>query len=137
MAIYSLAFLAPPEIKKRLKADRSLGFKSVMLRMIQRFLSTQDARTWFIICIRRSIEAMKVLDDGEDSFDTSKSVGAPVLSFGMGYGEIGENGPERGTGLLGGHRLLDTVIRDWRWLLRAQLVAMVMSCSLKRLIYLL
>lgn len=105
MAIYSLAFLSPPAVKESIKADRALGFKSVMLRMIQKFLMTPnpDGRGWFIVCTRRAIEAMKVLDDAEDSFDTSKST-VPTMSFGMGYGEIGEKGAERGTGLLGGHR---------------------------------
>lgn len=105
MAIYSLAFLAPPELKEKVKNDRSLGFKAVMLRMIQKFLMnpTQEGRTWFMVCARRAIEAMKVLDDAEDSFDTSKST-VPTLSFGMGYGEVGDNGAEKGTGLLGGNR---------------------------------
>ncbi|KAF8225042.1 hypothetical protein L208DRAFT_1380821 [Tricholoma matsutake] len=102
MAIYSLAFLAPPEVKQKVKADRALSFKAVMLRMVQKFLDP-GGRTWFMVCIRRAIEAMKVLDDAEDSFDTSKSM-TPTMSFGMGYGEIGDNGAEKGTGLLGGHR---------------------------------
>jgi SWI/SNF chromatin-remodeling complex subunit SWI1 len=102
MAIYSLAFFAPPDVKQEVKADRALAFKAVMLRMIQKFLDP-GGRAWFMVCTRRAIEAMKVLDDAEDSFDTSKSM-APTMSFGMGYGEIGDNGAEKGTGLLGGHR---------------------------------
>jgi SWI/SNF chromatin-remodeling complex subunit SWI1 len=102
MAIYSLAFLAPPDVKQKVKADRTLAFKAVVLRMIRKFLDP-GGRAWFIVCTRRAIEAMKVLDDAEDSFDTSESM-APTMSFGMGYGEIGDNGAEKGTGLLGGHR---------------------------------
>jgi SWI/SNF chromatin-remodeling complex subunit SWI1 len=105
MAMYSVVFLAPPELKRELKVDRSLGFTKVMLRMITKFLmnSSQDGRSWFIVCARRAIETLKVVDVAEDSFDTSKSA-VPTMSFGMGYGEIGENGPEKGTGLLGGYR---------------------------------
>lgn len=105
MAIYSLAFLAPPTMKQKVKADRTLAFKSVMLRMIQKFVvgPNNEGRGLFNVCTRRAIEAMKVLDDAEDSFDTSKSA-VPTMSFGMGYGEIGDNGAEKGTGLLGGHR---------------------------------
>jgi len=105
MAIYSIAFLSSPAVKARLKADRVLGFKSVMFRLIQKFLMTPsaDGRSWFIVCTRRAIEAMKVLDDGEDSFDTPKST-APTMSFGMGFGEVGDKKTETGAGLLGGHR---------------------------------
>lgn len=105
MAIYSLAFLSPPIVKQKVKANRVLGFKTVVLRMIQKFLMTPnpDGRGWFIVCTRRAIEAMKVLDDAEDSFDTSQSI-APTMSFGMGFGELGDNSTEPGTGLLGGHR---------------------------------
>ena len=46
---------------------------------------------------------MKVVDKCEDSFETPKST-LPTMAFGMGYGEVGENGAEKGTGLLGGHR---------------------------------
>ncbi|KAK0456210.1 hypothetical protein EV421DRAFT_1750991 [Armillaria borealis] len=107
MGIYSLAFLASPSLKNKLKGDRAIGFKGVMLRMIQKFLmhSNPDARNHYMVCARRAIEAMKVLDDGEDSFDTSKSV-APTMSFGMGWGEVGDANSEQGTGLLGGHRTL-------------------------------
>ncbi|KAF8078468.1 hypothetical protein FPV67DRAFT_1663206 [Lyophyllum atratum] len=103
MAIYSIAFLAPPAVKQKLKADRALGFKTVMLRMVQKFLMTHDSRAWFVVCTRRAVEAMKVLDDAEDCFDTSKSA-VPTMSFGMGYGEVGDSSSDRGTGLLGGHR---------------------------------
>jgi SWI/SNF chromatin-remodeling complex subunit SWI1 len=108
MALYSLAFLASPDIKQKVKSDHSLGFRNVMLRMVQKMTANPEPRGWFAICIRRSVETMKVIDDAEDSFDTSKSTVAPTLSFGMGYGEIGDNGPERGTGLLGGQR-------QWAW----------------------
>jgi SWI/SNF chromatin-remodeling complex subunit SWI1 len=105
MAIYSLAFLSPPELKEKVKSDRKLGFSRVMLRMIQKFLLSPnpESRMWFIICAKRAIEAMKVIDDTEDSFDAPKST-APIIAFGMGYGEVGESGIEKGTGLWGGHR---------------------------------
>lgn len=102
MAIYSLAFLAPPGVKQVLKRDRRLGFKNVMLRLIRKFLWYPDHKN-FMVAARRAVEAMKILDDGVDAFDSSQSA-APILSFGMGYGEAGDSGVERGTGLLGGHR---------------------------------
>ncbi|KAH9946784.1 hypothetical protein B0H21DRAFT_382456 [Amylocystis lapponica] len=105
MMIYSLAFLAPPDVKQRVKTDRSLGFTKILLRMVRRFMihSTQDMRTYFIICARRAVEAVKLIDDGEDSFDTSQST-MPTLTFGVGYGEHGENRTEKGMGLWSGYQ---------------------------------
>jgi SWI/SNF chromatin-remodeling complex subunit SWI1 len=104
MAIYALAFLSPPVLKKKIKADRTLGFGRVMLRMVQKFLlgAVSQGRTIFMVSAKRAVEAMKVIDDGKDSFDTSQST-SPTLAFGMGWGDVGDNGPEKGTGLLGGH----------------------------------
>ncbi|KAL4069547.1 hypothetical protein J3A83DRAFT_4373824 [Scleroderma citrinum] len=106
MAIYVIAFMSPPELKKRIKSDKSLRFSQVMIRMVQRFLTTSsapEARTWFMVTARRAIEAMKVVDDGEDAFDTSHSA-QPTLAFGMGFGETGEMIVEKGTGMLAGRR---------------------------------
>ncbi|KAG6846003.1 hypothetical protein H0H87_011051 [Tephrocybe sp. NHM501043] len=103
LVLYSLAFLAPPELKQRLKADRALGFRGVMWRVVQKLLMNHEMRGFYTICSKRAVEAMKILDDAEDCFDTSKST-APTMSFGMGYGEVGDSSSERGTGLLGGHR---------------------------------
>ncbi|KAJ6627124.1 hypothetical protein B0H10DRAFT_1995535 [Mycena sp. CBHHK59/15] len=107
MSMYSLAFVSSPELKRKLKTDRSLGFKGILLRMIQKFLlnPNHDLKLQFSICARRTVEAMKLLDDCEDSFDTAEATPA-TLSFGMGYGEVGDSGAEKGTGLLGGHRQL-------------------------------
>ena len=55
-----------------------------------------------MVSARRSVETMKVIDDGKYSFDNSQS-SAPALAFGMSWSEVGDNGPEKGTGLLGGH----------------------------------
>jgi len=102
MGIYSLAFLAPPSLKQVLKKDRKLGFKGVVLRMIRKFLWYPDHKN-LMVAARRATEAMKMLDDGEDTFDAGQAT-APTLAFGMGYGEACDSGTERGTGLLGGHR---------------------------------
>jgi SWI/SNF chromatin-remodeling complex subunit SWI1 len=104
MAIYALAFLSPPLLKRKMKMDRTLGFGRVMLRMVQKFLLAggPQGRAIFMVSAKRAVEAMKVVDDGKDSFDTSQST-APTLAFGMGWGEVGDSGPEKGTGLLGGH----------------------------------
>lgn len=104
MAIYALAFLSPPSLKKRMKVDRALGFSRVMMRMVQKFLLAggPQGRAIFMVSAKRAVEAMKLIDDGRDSFDTSEAA-PPTLSFGMGWGEVGDNGPEKGTGLLGGY----------------------------------
>lgn len=107
MTIYSLAFLSSPDLKTKIKMDRRLGFKGVLLRMIQKFLvhTNHELKPQFLISSRRAIEVMKLLDDCEDSFDTSEA--APTtLSFGMGFGEVGDSGMEKGTGMLGGDREL-------------------------------
>lgn len=104
-ALYSLAFIASPELKRELKADRVLGFQKVMLRMTSKFiLATSEARSWFASCARRSIETMKLVDDAMNAFDSAKSQALPTLSFGMGFGDTGGESNEKGTGLLGGHR---------------------------------
>ncbi|KAJ3788965.1 hypothetical protein GGU10DRAFT_425893 [Lentinula aff. detonsa] len=104
MALYTLGFIFPPELKAKAKADRSLGYKNVMMRIIQKLFvqNNAESRQFFAIVVRRIIETLKIIDDAEDSFDNTKGV-VSTLSFGMGYGEVGENDIERGTGLLGGY----------------------------------
>ncbi|KAF5375068.1 hypothetical protein D9758_000135 [Tetrapyrgos nigripes] len=105
MALYTLAFLSPPDLKEKLKSDRTLGAKNVILRMVQKLsvLNSPEFRSYYIVTVRRAIETMKVLDDAKDSFDTSATA-VTTISFGMGYGEVGENDVEKGTGLLGGYK---------------------------------
>ena len=105
MAIYSLAFIAPPELKKRLKADKSLGFSGVMLRILRKFMMNPNGniREFFRICAKRAIEAMKLIDDeGEVVVDKAPTTSMPALSFGMGWHETGEKKVESGFGMLGG-----------------------------------
>lgn len=105
MSLYSLSFLAPPSLKQRLKSDRKLGFKTVMFRLVQKFLTSPNPefRMLFFLCSRRAIEAMKVLDDEGDLFDTPETTTA-TLSFGMGFADSSENIMESGTGMLVGQR---------------------------------
>ncbi|KAF8973884.1 hypothetical protein BDZ97DRAFT_402638 [Flammula alnicola] len=105
MAIYSLVFLAPYELKQKIRSDRRLGFKHVMLRMAQRVLAipNHDGRGGYVISARRAIETMKLLDKAEDLVDTSEPT-MPVLSFGMGFSDGVDSGVEKGTGMLGGNR---------------------------------
>ncbi|KAF8912810.1 hypothetical protein CPB84DRAFT_1670865 [Gymnopilus junonius] len=105
MAIYSLVFLAPYELKQKIKADRRLAFKNMLLRVVQKFLGLQahDGRISFAIVARRAIEAMKLLDKAEELVDTSEPT-MPVLSFGMGFSDDNESASEKGTGMLGGNR---------------------------------
>ncbi|KAJ2928818.1 hypothetical protein H1R20_g8288, partial [Candolleomyces eurysporus] len=106
MAIYSLVFLAPPELKKKMRSDRSLGCKSIMLRLLHRFMvSTPDVRIHYIYSARRVTETLKLLDDALDPFENpADSSSAPALSFGMGFADSNDTGMEKGTGILGGHR---------------------------------
>ncbi|KDQ63780.1 hypothetical protein JAAARDRAFT_29820 [Jaapia argillacea MUCL 33604] len=119
MAIYSVTFMAPPVLKNKIKKNRTLAFGSVMLRVVKKFMlySAPDVRVFFVVSARRAVEAMKLVDDGADAFDTGSSSAAPVMAFGMGYGEAGEARVELGTGLLGGHQ--DEV--TWGILLQPQL----------------
>ncbi|OCH96516.1 hypothetical protein OBBRIDRAFT_765320 [Obba rivulosa] len=106
MAIYALAFLAPPPVKRRVKTDRRLGFTKVLLRFVKKFTlhATPEMRAWFSVAVRRAIEAMKLIDDADaDSFDVSQQT-SPTLTFGVGYGEHGEARMEKGMGLLSGYQ---------------------------------
>ncbi|KAI5121328.1 hypothetical protein M0805_003795 [Coniferiporia weirii] len=107
LGLYSLAFLMPPELKARVRGDRSLSFAKVMLRFIKRVMgggmAQAELRLQFSSCVRRSIETLKVIDDGMDSFDSAQP-SMPTLSFGVGYGEVGDKNVEKGVGLLSGYR---------------------------------
>lgn len=106
LSLYSLAFLMPPELKKRVKEDRGLSFAKVMLRFVKRVMgggpNQAELRMHFSHCVRRAIETMKVIDDAEDSFDVAQP-SVPTLTFGVGYGEAADTKVEKGDGLLGGH----------------------------------
>ncbi|KAF9532075.1 hypothetical protein CPB83DRAFT_848300 [Crepidotus variabilis] len=104
MGIYSLFFIAPYDLKQRIKADRRLGVKNVLLRMAQRVLTVpNDGRAMFAIPARRSIEALKLLDRAEEKVDTVEPE-LPALQFGMGFSDGSDSSFEKGTGLLGANR---------------------------------
>jgi len=128
MALYSLAFFMPPSLKKRVREDRPLSFSRVMFRFVRKCLSNgglysapqtgQEMRHFFYIATRRTVECMKVIEDGVDSFDTLSANGgssAPPLSFGVGYGEAGDKHVEKGNGMWGGRR------EDVLWLMSRDL----------------
>ena len=110
LALYSLAFLAPPALKERAKRDGALGFSKVVLRLLRKLLlgMPPESRTTFAGLLRRAIELLKVVDDAADAFDAvgaggGGSAGAaagPTLAFGVGYGEHGDARVERGLGML-------------------------------------
>lgn len=104
MGLYAIAFLAPPSMKEQLKRDHRLGFVKLMLRLVKKFTINvpQDMRLYFGVCAKRAVETLKVVDDGEDAFDMSQNTGNVTLSFGVGYGEVGEDHVEKGTGSLSG-----------------------------------
>ncbi|GJJ09478.1 hypothetical protein Clacol_003701 [Clathrus columnatus] len=103
MSIYSLCFLATPQLKIKIKTDRTLGFVKVVLRMVKRFVSIQhpEMRQYFIVSSRRAVEALKLVDDEKDVFESPQTTG-PVFAFGMGFGESDTKQMESGTGLLAG-----------------------------------
>ncbi|EKM60949.1 uncharacterized protein PHACADRAFT_83217 [Phanerochaete carnosa HHB-10118-sp] len=105
MAIYSIAFLASPALKQRVKTNRQLAFTKVMLRVIKKFTiyATPETRVHFAVAVRRAVEALKLVDEAGDSFDVTPSA-MPTLTFGMGYGEHGESRVEKGMGLLSGYQ---------------------------------
>ncbi|KAI9462395.1 hypothetical protein BJY52DRAFT_1256693 [Lactarius psammicola] len=104
MGLYAIAFLAPPSMKEQLKKDHRLGFTKLMLRLVKKFTMNvpQELRMWFSVCAKRAVETLKVVDGGEDAFDTTQNTGSVTLSFGVGYGEVGEDYVEKGTGSLSG-----------------------------------
>ncbi|KAG2023320.1 hypothetical protein CC2G_000985 [Coprinopsis cinerea AmutBmut pab1-1] len=104
MAIYSLAFMAPPDLKEKMRSDRKLKFNAISARMLQRFfMNGAELRAIFLVCARRVTETLKVLDDKKDPFENPVDSTGPTLSFGMGFADASDNGPEKGTGLLGGY----------------------------------
>ncbi|KAI0004167.1 hypothetical protein BJV74DRAFT_809513 [Russula compacta] len=104
MGLYAIAFLAPPSMKEQLRKDQQLGFIKLMLRLVKKFTINvpPEMRLFFNVCAKRAVETLKVVDDGEDAFDMSQNTGSVTLSFGMGYGEVGEDHVEKGTGALCG-----------------------------------
>lgn len=105
LALYALAFAAPPPLKRRIKADRALAFAKVALRCIKKLtvLAPNDARLHFAVAARRLVETLRLIDEAGDSFDVSPAT-MPTLAFGMGYGEHGEARVEKGMGLLSGYQ---------------------------------
>ncbi|KIJ45591.1 hypothetical protein M422DRAFT_250904, partial [Sphaerobolus stellatus SS14] len=101
LCIYSLCFLATPELKLKMKTDRTLGFPKLVLRMVKRFVNIQDssARQFFLVSSRRAIEALKLVDEGADPFE-SPQVSGPLYAFGMGFGETDSKQMETGNGVL-------------------------------------
>lgn len=100
LALYSLAFLMSPDMKTQIKKDRSLSFAKTMLRFVKKTMFCGQA---FMYCARRAIEAMKLIDDAADMFDTAQPR-VPILAFGVGYGEANDKDVELGSGLLSAHR---------------------------------
>ncbi|KAI1797771.1 hypothetical protein LXA43DRAFT_876851 [Ganoderma leucocontextum] len=101
LCLYAIAFLAPPELKERAKRSNSLGFSKIILRLLKKFVlqTPPESRNTFTWLVGRAIELLKLVDDAGDSFDPGNST-MPLLSFGMGYGEHGDNRVERGLGML-------------------------------------
>ncbi|KAI0029616.1 hypothetical protein K488DRAFT_15958, partial [Vararia minispora EC-137] len=103
MALFALAFLAPPALKRAYRADTTLGVPRLLLRLVKRFTVgvSQQFRVFYSVCARRVVETLKVLDDAADAFEIAQATG-PALAFGMGYGDAEEAEGDKGDGLLAG-----------------------------------
>ena len=103
LSIYSICFLASPELKTKIRTDRTLAFPKLILRMVKRFVSINhpDARQYFLVSSRRAVEALKLIDEGGDAFESPQSSG-PMFAFGMGFGESDAKQAETGIGMLAG-----------------------------------
>jgi SWI/SNF chromatin-remodeling complex subunit SWI1 len=111
MGLYSLAFLAPPSLKRRAQRDRALGLPKILFRIVRRFTadlenthSAGQVREYFSVATRRAVELLKIVDDAADSFDVRPDGPGPALIFGMGYGEGGEGHVQKGNGILCGYQ---------------------------------
>ncbi|TRM65748.1 hypothetical protein BD626DRAFT_555847 [Schizophyllum amplum] len=94
-------------VPARLARDRALAVRSVLMRLVHRLMITsgsQDVRQWNSAPVRRAIETLKVLEDAADPFVVAEDTAAPVLAFGMGFGQGGEGSDEHGHGLLAAYR---------------------------------
>lgn len=104
-SIYCMVFMATPAVKLKIRKSPSIGFTSIFLRLIKRYtIQIQpEYRPIFAMTARRAVEAMKLVDEGKDSFETPEN-SMPAVAFGMGYGEEGHSVDEVGPGLLGGYQ---------------------------------
>ncbi|KAJ9479770.1 ARID domain-containing protein [Pseudozyma hubeiensis] len=80
MCLYNLAFLAPPDVKLRLRAIP--GLSGIVLRIVKKLsrATPEFSRNPFSVLCRRLVEALRLISDGNDMF------GAPAL-LGFGFGE--------------------------------------------------
>lgn len=100
LAIYSIVFLSPYELKQKIKSNRNLALKQVLFRFAQRLLAMPKLGVY---AARRAVETMKLLDKAEEPADASEPT-MPPLSFGMGFMDSGNARLETGTGILGSKR---------------------------------
>ncbi|KZV86439.1 hypothetical protein EXIGLDRAFT_752822 [Exidia glandulosa HHB12029] len=127
--LWQLVWSGGTSQKRRIKADRALGFGGIMLRLIKRYVANihPDYRDLFSPLARRAIETVKVIDDGEDMFVTPAESGGAILGFGMGYGESTIQRIEKGMGMFGGRQ------EDVTWQVMANAVDEVMFAELDSL----
>jgi SWI/SNF chromatin-remodeling complex subunit SWI1 len=104
MALYTLAFLAGPDLKRTYRADRALGVPRLFLRLVKKLTVgvSQSMRVYYNVCARRAVETLKVLDDAVDAFETAQATGGPPLAFGMGYADGEQDAGDKGSGMLSG-----------------------------------
>lgn len=117
LCVYSLVFLAPPEIKRKMGKH---GIAAIVTRLAkfymrcvtpegESFLPRYERGTQhpFMVISRRGMETLRLLDTPKDCFadDLSSSSGVGFPTFGIGYGEpdaMGFKVGDDGVGLLAG-----------------------------------
>ncbi|KDQ08455.1 hypothetical protein BOTBODRAFT_69755 [Botryobasidium botryosum FD-172 SS1] len=99
LCIYDIAFLAPPPLKRRIR--KLPGLTSIVLRMIkfylrglriqdrEQFASSNFEKNGYAVMCRRVLEALRLLDDGEDEFarTTATALMLPMRGVKAGKGE--------------------------------------------------
>ncbi|KAG9033559.1 hypothetical protein FRB95_014637 [Tulasnella sp. JGI-2019a] len=118
LCIYSLVFLAPPELKTRKYMNRP-GIASVIMRLAKFYMRcvTPEGESFmpryergsqhpYMVISRRAMEALRLLDSPKDCLaEESASTSASMPTFGVGYGEpdaMGFKAGDDGVGMLAG-----------------------------------
>ncbi|VDC01818.1 unnamed protein product [Peniophora sp. CBMAI 1063] len=114
MGLFTLAFIAPPSLRKSWRNDKSLALGKVMGKLVKKMTVNvaQGMKPYWTVCARRAVEMLTLLENEADSFgDPVQSGEGQVLQFGMGYGD---NDDEKGAGE-GGTGMLACLADEVLW----------------------
>ncbi|KZV63284.1 hypothetical protein PENSPDRAFT_691766 [Peniophora sp. CONT] len=102
MGLFTLAFIAPPSLRKSWRNDRTLALGRVFGKMVKKLTVgvAPAMKPYWTVCARRAVETLTLLENEDDAFgDPVQSGGeGQVLQFGMGYGDSED---EKGSGGMG------------------------------------